>query len=99
LVLDQRRAAHFPIPIGRAFNLERIKRAAFIPESLAGLRRAIEDGVPVRVYFHWTLMDNFEWIFGYGPKLGLHSVDRETFARTPKHSAVEYAAVARANGL
>ena len=47
--------------------------------------------VPVLGYCHWTLMDNFEWIFGYGPKLGLHSVDRETFERTPKPSAGVYA--------
>lgn len=35
---------------------------------------------------HWTLLDNFEWVFGYEPKLGPHDVDRETFARTPKPS-------------
>ncbi|GIM92172.1 family 1 glycosylhydrolase [Paractinoplanes toevensis] len=75
------------------------RRAAFIPESLAGLWQAVEDGVPVRGYFHWTLMDNFEWIFGYGPKLGLHSVDRETFERSPKPSAAVYGGIARANGV
>ena len=47
-------------------------------------------------YCHWTLMDNFEWIFGYTPKLGLHSVDRDTFERTPKPSAHAYAAAVRA---
>ena len=75
------------------------KRATFIPESLAGLQSAIDDGVPVLGYIHWTLMDNFEWIFGYGPKLGLHSVDRETFERTAKPSAAAYSAVVRANAL
>ncbi|MDF2697498.1 MAG: beta-glucosidase, partial [Labilithrix sp.] len=65
-------------------------RAAFIEPSLAGLAQAIADGVPVIGYCHWTLMDNFEWIFGYGPKLGLHSVDRETFERTAKPSAEVY---------
>ncbi len=50
-------------------------------------------------YCHWTLMDNFEWIFGYGHQLGLHAVDRETFERTPKPSAGVYAALARANGV
>jgi beta-glucosidase len=71
-------------------------RAAFIEPSLEGLAQAIADGVPVIGYCHWTLMDNFEWIFGYGPKLGLHSVDRETFERTPKPSAGVYAELVRA---
>ncbi|BDV31805.1 glycoside hydrolase family 1 protein [Microbacterium terricola] len=66
-------------------------RTAFIQPSLEGLAQAIADGVPVLGYCHWTLMDNFEWIFGYGPKLGLHEVDPVTFARTPKPSAAEYA--------
>ena len=65
-------------------------RAAFLEPSLAGLAQAIADGVPVIGYCHWTLMDNFEWIFGYGPQLGLHSVDRETFERTAKPSAEVY---------
>ena len=51
------------------------------------------DGVPVLGYHDWTLMDNFEWIFGYEGKLGLHWVDRGTLARTPKPSAAAYAAL------
>ena len=56
-------------------------RAAFLSPALAGLLDAIEDGVPVLGYLHWTLLDNFEWIFGYDVRFGLHEVDRETFAR------------------
>jgi beta-glucosidase len=75
-------------------------RAGFIEPSLEGLAQAIADGVPVLGYCHWTLMDNFEWIFGYGPKLGLHEVDRETFERTAKPSAGVYAELVRgARGL
>jgi beta-glucosidase len=75
-------------------------RAAFIEPSLDGLAEAIAAGVPVLGYCHWTLMDNFEWIFGYGPKLGLHEVNRETFERTAKPSARVYAElVAEARGL
>jgi beta-glucosidase len=70
-------------------------RAAFLEPSLEGLAQAIADGVPVLGYCHWTLMDNFEWIFGYGPKLGLHEVDRETFERSAKHSAGVYAELVR----
>jgi beta-glucosidase len=70
-------------------------RADFIEPSLEGLAQAIAGGVPVLGYCHWTLMDNFEWIFGYGPKLGLHEVDRETFERTAKPSAGAYADLVR----
>ncbi|MEV6303347.1 family 1 glycosylhydrolase [Actinoplanes sp. NPDC051861] len=62
-------------------------RAEFLPPALDALR---EVDVPVLGYLHWTLLDNFEWIFGYGHQLGLHTVDRETFARTPKPSAGVY---------
>ena len=71
------------------------ERAAFIEPSLAALLEAMDDGVPVLGYLHWTLMDNFEWIFGYGAQLGLHEVDRETFVRTPKPSARAYEGIAR----
>ena len=68
-------------------------RAAFIEPSLAGLLGAIESGVPVLGYCHWTLLDNFEWIFGFEPRFGLHEVDRTTFARTPKPSAQVFASL------
>ena len=74
-------------------------RAGFIEPSLAHLHEAMEDGLPVLGYCHWTLLDNFEWIFGYEYQLGLHEVDRETFARTPKPSAGVYAAIAKANAV
>lgn len=74
-------------------------RAAFIPAALAALKQAIDQGVPVLGYCHWSLIDNFEWIFGYKPKFGLASVDPVTFVRTPKPSAAVYAAIAKANAL
>lgn len=74
-------------------------RARLIPSALAELKKAIDDGVPVKGYMHWSLMDNFEWGFGYKPKYGLVSVDRSTFKRTPKPSAAIYGAIARANSL
>jgi beta-glucosidase len=54
------------------------------------------DGVPVLGYLHWTLLDNFEWIFGYAFHYGLHEVDRQTLDRTPKPSAKTYAALVAA---
>ena len=74
-------------------------RAAFTEPALAGLLDVIEDGVPVLGYLHWTLLDNFEWVFGYDARFGLHEADRETFARRAKPSAAVYSAIARAGGV
>jgi len=74
-------------------------RAGFIEPALGGLLDVIEGGVPVLGYLHWTLLDNFEWIFGYEFHYGLHTVDRETFERTPKPSAEVYASVVRAHAV
>ncbi len=71
------------------------QRAAFVPAAVHGLAAEIGAGTPVLGYCHWTLMDNFEWIFGYGAQLGLYEVDRETFQRRPKPSAKAYADVVR----
>jgi len=74
-------------------------RAAYIPRALAGLLDAMEDGVPVKGYVHWSLLDNFEWTWGYAIRFGLVAVDRSTFERTPKPSANVLAAIARRNAL
>lgn len=74
-------------------------RARLIPTALAELKRVMDDGVPVKGYIHWSLLDNFEWIFGYKYKYGLVAVDRTTFKRTPKPSAEVYGAIARRNSL
>ena len=73
------------------------QRAAFIPAALSHLADVMAAGVPVLGYVHWTLMDNFEWIFGYKPHFGLCSVDRQSFKRQPKPSAAVLAAIARSN--
>src|SRR5690349_11533001 len=73
-------------------------RAAMIGPALAGLLDVFEDGVPVLGYLHWSLLDNFEWVFGFDVRFGLHEVDRATFARTPKPSAAVYAAIAHSHG-
>ena len=75
------------------------QRAAFIPAALTHLAEAMAAGVPVLGYVHWTLMDNFEWIFGYKPHFGLCTVDRQTFKRQPKPSAAVLAAIARSNAV
>jgi beta-glucosidase len=75
------------------------ERTAYIAEVLRGVRRALDDGVDIRGYFVWSLLDNFEWSLGFRPKFGLHSIDPKTFARRPKPSASWFGAVARANAL
>ena len=59
----------------------------------------LADGIDVLGYTYWSLLDNFEWAFGYGPRFGLTSVDRTTFVRTPKPSAAWLGSVAKANAL
>jgi beta-glucosidase len=52
----------------------------FLRNYLTQMQRAVAEGVPIRGYFLWSLMDNFEWIFGYGKRFGLYRVDFETRA-------------------
>ena len=72
-------------------------RANLIPAALRELKVAIDEGAPVIGYCHWSLVDNFEWIFGYRPKFGLASVEPGTFKRIAKPSAAVYGKIARAN--
>ena len=62
------------------------RRVAFIETALQGVQRCIADGIPVKGYCHWSLMDNFEWQKGYEMTFGLIAVNRETQERTPKPS-------------
>jgi beta-glucosidase len=75
------------------------RRAWYIPQVLSHLHEAIEKGVPVIGYMHWSLLDNFEWLQGYHPKFGLASVDRTTFKRTLKPSSKVLAQIARRNAV
>ena len=74
------------------------QRIDFTQRYLRALRRACDDGVDVRGYFHWSLLDNFEWAAGYKERFGLIYVDFETGRRVPKDSALWYRDVIRANG-
>jgi beta-glucosidase len=73
-------------------------RIEFTRQYLQALKRAVADGVDVRGYFHWSLLDNFEWAEGYKRRFGLVHVDYATRKRTPKDSAAWYAEVIRTNG-
>jgi beta-glucosidase len=74
-------------------------RAWLIPAALKDLQATITSGVPVLGYVHWSLLDNYEWLFGYKPHFGLCEVDRTTFRRKPKPSAATLGAIARANSV
>jgi beta-glucosidase/6-phospho-beta-glucosidase/beta-galactosidase len=63
------------------------------------LKAALDDGIDVRGYIHWSALDNFEWVAGFRPTFGLIAVDRTAFERTVKPSARWFGAIARANRL
>lgn len=73
------------------------QRARFIAGATASVLEARSNGVPVIGYLHWSLLDNFEWFAGYGPKFGLVAVDRTSFERTIKPSAQILAGIARSD--
>ena len=75
------------------------RRIAYTRRALQSLHAAIADGVDVRGYLHWSLLDNFEWLEGYRPKFGLVAVDRTTHARRPKPSAFWLGEIARKNAM
>lgn len=75
------------------------RRIRYLKNHLYQVHRAILDGVPVKGYFHWSFMDNFEWALGYGQRFGLVYVDFKTQKRTVKDSGKWFAEVIRQNGL
>ena len=75
------------------------RRIEYYQRALAGLKRAIDDGVNVRGYITWSLIDNFEWMSGFEPKFGIVAVDRSTQRRTIKPSATYLGNIARNNSL
>ena len=62
------------------------RRVEFIRRALAGVENCVRDGIPVKGYLHWSLLDNFEWQKGYSMTFGLIAVDRATQTRAPKGS-------------
>lgn len=89
-------AADEPDDDGQIDDLDRVM---FLRQYLDQLHRAISEGVPVRGYFLWSLLDNFEWADGYETRFGLHHVDYKTLKRTPKLSASFYKKVIARNAL
>ncbi len=75
------------------------RRIRYIDEHLRASHDVLAKGVPLRGYFVWSLLDNFEWAYGYGRRFGVVYVDYATFERIPKDSARWYADVIRRGGL
>ncbi len=85
-----------PGPDGAVHDPDRI---AFLDEHVRAMHAAMKAGVDLRGYFAWSLLDNFEWAYGYFMRFGLVYVDYATQRRVPKSSALWYSSVIRANGL
>ncbi len=95
-VTENGMAAHDELVDGAVHDDDRI---SYLRDHLAAVHEAIEHGADVRGYYLWTLLDNFEWAWGYDKRFGIVHVDLETQVRTPKDSAHWYAGVIRDNGV
>ncbi len=91
--------AAYPDELGPDGSIEDAGRTGYLRAHLAAVHEALARGVDVRGYFLWSLLDNFEWAYGYAHRFGIVHVDYATQRRTPKASARWYADVIRRNGL
>lgn len=87
--------AAFPDVVNERGQVEDPERVAFLQEHFKATYQAIQDGVDVRGFYVWSLLDNFEWAFGYSKRFGIVYVDYETQRRIPKRSALWYRDVIR----
>ena len=85
-----------PGPDGKVVDTDRVM---YLRNYLAQLQRATAEGIPVKGYFLWSLLDNFEWADGYENRFGIHYVDYATQARRRKLSADFYQAVIASNAV
>ncbi|GMA87756.1 hypothetical protein GCM10025868_30060 [Angustibacter aerolatus] len=76
-----------------------VERVDYLRDHLGAVLDAVEAGAPVRGYYLWSLLDNFEWSYGYSKRFGIVHVDYDTQVRTPKDSATWYADVVRTGRL
>ncbi|MEV5970552.1 GH1 family beta-glucosidase [Streptomyces sp. NPDC051921] len=98
LVVSENGAAYEDV-VGADGSVHDPERAAYVHAHLEAVHRAVEEGAVVHGYFLWSLLDNFEWAYGYAKRFGAVHVDYETLRRTPKSSARWYARVARSGEL
>lgn len=98
IFITENGAAYEDVPDAAGF-VDDQDRLAFFDAHLRALHAALADGVDVRGYLAWSLMDNFEWAYGYYQRFGLVRVDYESQRRIPKASGLWYAGVASRNAL
>ena len=75
------------------------RRSEHVVRSLEQVHRAIDEGVDVRGYYHWSLTDNFEWAEGFGPRFGLYTVDYSTYERSPTEGAITLGEIAGSRSI
>jgi beta-glucosidase len=98
LYITENGAAFYDPPKPVDGRVEDPLRVHYYREHLRAAHQARRQGVDLRGYFAWSLLDNFEWTLGYSKRFGLIHVDYETQRRTPKASARFYAEVIRSRG-
>src|SRR5207237_5914101 len=76
-----------------------LARMMYLQNHLIQAHRAVAEGYPLKGYFLWSLMDNFEWAYGYTKRFGIHYVDFDTQKRIPKLSAAWYKEVIARNSV
>jgi len=79
-------------------EIKDLRRINYLRTHLAALSEAIAEGAPVKGYFQWSLLDNFEWSLGYAKRFGIVHVDYATQERRLKDSAKWYSEVIKSNG-
>ena len=71
-------------------KVDDIERISFYEKHLTEIKKLLNKGFPLRGFFAWSLLDNFEWAYGYSKRFGLIYVDFESLKRTPKSSWFEF---------
>jgi beta-glucosidase len=90
LVITENGASFEDPPVDGQAVVEDPERVAYLRDHIAAVERAVDEGVDVRGYYVWSLLDNFEWEYGYDSRFGIVAVDFENQRRAPKRSALWY---------
>ena len=98
IYITENGAAFYDPPVAQDGRIDDPLRVDYFRKHISAVHDAMQQGVDIRGYFCWSLLDNFEWALGYAKRFGIIHVDYETLERTPKASARYYAEVIRTKG-